>query len=127
MRAPAVPVPAWVQTVTRAQRRCECVGSCGTPHPASEIESQVVGHEADTSIDGLDGVARTQRCPAGPALPVVQLVVGPRDVTVAPADTWRLAVDDLAAWCPECFSGTFRGSASGDGRRRAASSRPEPL
>ncbi len=105
MKPPALPVPAWVQTVTRADRRCECTGACGTAHGLPTV----AGPEADSVRPPDAGSAVTVgRCGRGPGRPVVQIVAAPRDPSTPLAATWRLPVTDLAAWCPDCFSAAFR-------------------
>jgi hypothetical protein len=69
-----VPVPAFVEVVTRAGRRCECTGrGC---HGSGE---------------------RCQRSQPGQ-----RLIVAPRDVTVPARLAWRVPLPELAAWCVRC-------------------------
>lgn len=96
MKPPAVPPPIWVQVVTRAARRCECIGQCGRDHLALEAPPSADPPTADES-----------RCVEGPGRPVVGLLVAPRSVAIAASESWRLPVEQLATWCAECFTGAF--------------------
>lgn len=84
--------PVWVQVVTDAGGRCECIDP------------------------GCHGGGR---CPRGGQVGRrEQLIVGPRDPSVSVASASRLPRAELAAWCPRCLVRAQREHGTAPQRRR---------
>jgi hypothetical protein len=81
-----LPTPTYVEVITRADRTCQCVGACGRRHPA-EYGRCTRGH------------ARTLRD---------KLYAAPADPSTPEREAWRVAVEDLTAWCRPCLDGAQR-------------------
>ncbi|MBA4861728.1 hypothetical protein H1V43_10085 [Streptomyces sp. PSKA54] len=91
MSEPLAAIDTWRPVMEAAGYRCQCAGECGNPHAKSEGRCPRV-HDTYTSKRGHR----------------VRLMAAPADPLTPPRIAVTLPVEELLAWCAECFTAASR-------------------